>query len=252
MSVNVITQGWGAGLAIPITVTLPPFPNVPLLPGVPQLARSLLFPTSAPPAVGTPATAGVLWHATQAAPVWGVFDSDNNQAIIADSVQEFGYRQEYRISSYQVQAGQFASYNKVIVPFETSIMLTKGGSVTERSTFLQQCAAVVASLNLYTVRTPEQSYPGVNCTRFELSRRGAGAATFFDVELFFTQVIEVQSQYSSTSATDLSNASVPSAVPPLNNGVVSPSVPTTAVQSAALAAVTPPNDELAFLKMLAQ
>jgi hypothetical protein len=119
-------------------------------------------------------------------------------------------------------------------------VLTKGGSLASRTVFLQQCAAVVASLNLYSIRTPESSYSGCNCTRMELSRRGAGNAAYFDVELFFIQIIEVESQYSSTNATNLQNASVPSAVPPVNNGVVAASTPPTAIQTSADQAITPP------------
>jgi hypothetical protein len=246
----IITQGWGAGLGIPITVATPPFPNVPALLGVPQLARSLLAPTSAPPTIGTQATSGALWQSTQAAPVWGVFTqatpdfgfgaSPGVQAIIPDSVTDFGWRQEYRVSNYQIQQGQFASYNKVIVPFENSVTLTKGGSLSERTAFLQTVDAVVNDLStMYTIRTPEKSYPNVVCTRAELSRRGAGNFAYFDVELFFVEVIDATAVYSSTS-TNLSNSSVPSAIPTANNGQTAPSVPSSAVQSSALAAIAPP------------
>ena len=235
MSAQLITQGWGAGLGISITVALPPFPNVPALPGVPQLARSLLFAVSSPPTVGTPATAGAIWQSTQAAPVWGVFDQDGNQVVVPDSVMDFGYRQEYKVSNYPVQQGQFATYNKVLLPYESSLVLTKGGNLASRTAFLQTIDALTSSLNLYNIRTPEKTYTNVNCTRAELSRRGAGNATYFDVELFFIQVVEVTSQYSATS-----NASVPSALPPANNGNTTAVAPSSAVQTSALAAIAPP------------
>jgi hypothetical protein len=239
---SVITAGAGAGLGINITVPLPPFPNVPNLPGVPQLARSLLFQALAPPALGFAAEPGVLWQATQAAPVWGVFDANNNLVINADSVQDFGWRQEYRVSNYQVQRGAFASYNKVALPFECSIVLTKGGSLSERNAFLAEIDAVAASLNLYKIITPEKTYLSCNVTRPELSRRGAANANYFDVELFFVQISEVEQQYSTTTAgtPSTANSSVPSATPPINSGQNNPQTPTTAVQSAAIAAVTPP------------
>ena len=241
MSAQLITQGWGAGLGISITVALPPFPNVPALPGVPQLARSLLFPADPPPTIGTQATAGALWQSTQAAPVWGVFDSDGNQVITPDSVAEFGWRQENRVGTFPVQAGQFATYNRVGLPFESSVTLTKGGDETSRSVFLQEVDDVIAQQNieLYTIRTPEKSYLNVTAVRAELARRGAGNAYYFDVELFFTQVIETEAQYS-TTVTQTSNSSVPSAVPPVNQGLSNPQTPTTAVQQSALAAITPP------------
>jgi hypothetical protein len=229
------------GLAV--TVPLPPFPNVPQLPGVPQLARSLLFPTSISITLGTPATQGALWQASQAAPVWGIFDQDNNQVVTPDSVADFGWRQEFRVSNFPVQQGQFASYNRVLLPFESSIILTKGGTLSERQTFLQQIDAIAAAGNiqLYNIATPEKSYIDVTITRAELSRRGKDNAYYFDVELFFVQVISVNAQYTTTGTTSTADAQEPSAVPTANNGLSSASVPSPAVQAAAITAITPPS-----------
>jgi hypothetical protein len=233
-----ITQGWGAGLGIPITVKLPLYPNVPLLLGVPQLARSLLFPPSPPPTIVTPATSGALWQATLAAPLWGVFDSNGNRVVAADSVAEFGWRKENRIPNFPIQQGQFATYNRVGLPFENSIMLTKGGDLPSRSAFLAQVDALIAqsNINLYTIRTPEKSYPNVSVTRAELSRRGAANFAYFDVELYFIQINQVTAQYSNVQ-TPTNNASVPSAIPPVNQGLNNPQTPSSAVQQAALQAI---------------
>jgi hypothetical protein len=241
MSAQLITQGWGAGLGIAITVATPPFPNVPALPGVPQLARSLLLPAAAPPTIGTQATSGALWQSTQSAPVWGIFDSDNNQVVNPDSVLDFGWRQEIHVSKFPIQAGQFANYNRVFVPFESSVVLTKGGALADRTAFLQEIDAIAApnNINLYTIRTPEKSYQNVSVTRAELSRREAKAAYWFDVEVFFVQIAQVDAQYSSTSAAT-PNASVPSAIPSANQGQTQAQTPPQAVQTSALAAITPP------------
>jgi hypothetical protein len=239
--VTVITQGWGAGLGIPITVPLPPFPFVPALPGVPQMPRSLLFPTNVAIAIAVAATSGVLWQASRSAPVWGVFDSNGALVVHADSVQEFGWRKENRVPNFPIQQGQFGTYNRVGLPFESSITLVKGGSDAERNAFLQEIDTLIAqaNINLYTIRTPEKSYVNVTCTRAELARRGAGNAFYFDVELYFTEVQQVTAQYSQQT-TPTSNAQVPSAVPPVNQGLNNPAVPATAIQSSALAAITPP------------
>lgn len=242
MSVSLITQGWGAGLGIPITVGLPAFPNVASLPGVPQLARSLLIEALAPPVLGFAAEPSVLWQATQSAPVWGIYDSDNNLVVQADSVAAFDWRKENRVSNFPVQQGQFATYNRVGLPNETSLTLTKGGSLAQRTAFLQQIELVIAqqNINLYTIRTPEKTYANVSATRAELSRRGSANAFYFDVELYFIEVIQVAAQYS-TQATPTQNASVPSAIPPTNQGLTNPTVPPSSY-----------NDELSFLKLLAE
>lgn len=238
---TLITQGWGAGLGIPVTVALSPFPNVAALPGVPQLARSLLFAAAAPPALGFAANPSVLWHATQAAPVWGVFDSSNRLVVNADSVMDFGWRKENRIPNFPIQQGQFGTYNRVGLPFETSVVMSKGGTLAARTAFLQQIDAIVAqqNINLYTIRTPEKSYSNVSVTRAELSRRGKDNAYFFDVEVYFIEIANVAAQYSS-SATPLNDALEPSAIPPVNQGLSQPSVPATATQKSAREALVPP------------
>lgn len=236
-----ITQGAGAGLGIAITVPLPPFPNVPKLPGIPQIARSLLFPPATPPALGFAANPSVIWQSTQAAPVWGIFDADNNLVVNADSVQDFGWRKENRIPNFPIQSGQFGTYNRVGLPSENSVTLVKGGSLAARTAFLQQIDAIVAqqNINLYTIRTPEKDYPNVSVTRAELSRRGAANAFYFDVEIYFIEIAPVDAQYS-TVATPTNNAQEPSALPVTNQGLNNPTTPTTAVQKSALAAIVPP------------
>jgi hypothetical protein len=200
-----------------------------------------LFPTEAP-TVGTEATAGALWQATQAAPIWGVFDSNGNQVVIPDSVAAFDWRKENRIPNFPIQQGQFGTYNRVGLPFESSVMLTKGGDLTSRSTFLQQVDALIAqsNINLYTIRTPEKSYQNVSVTRAELSRRGKDNFAFFDVELYFIEINEIAVQYSNVS-TPTNNASTPSAQPVVNQGLNNPQTPSTAVQQSALQAITPPH-----------
>jgi hypothetical protein len=155
-------------------------------------------------------------------------------AIAADSVQEFGWRKENRIPNFPIQQGAFGTYNRVALPFENSITLTKGGTLTDRTAFLQAVDAVIAQANiaLYTIRTPEKSYANVSCTRAEVARRGTGNAFYFDVELFFIEINEVAAQYSTTSTastpvTPTNNASVPSAVPTVNRGLNYPQTPST-------------------------
>lgn len=239
---SLITQGWGAGLGISITVAIPQFPNVANLPGVPQLARSLLLQAITPPALGFAANPDVLWHSTQSAPIWGVFDGNGNLVVEPDSIMDFGWRKENRIGNFPIQQGQFGTYNRVGLPFESSVTLTKGGDLASRSAFLQQIDVLVAqqNINLYTIRTPEKSYVDVSVTRAELSRRGKDNAFFFDVELYFIEIDQVAAQYS-TATTPTNNAQPPSAVPPVNQGLNNPQVPTTAVQKAALTAITPPH-----------
>lgn len=219
-----ITQGWGIGL--PITVPLPVFPSVANLPGVPQLARSVLIEALATPALGFAAEPDLIWQATQSAPVWGVFDVNDDLVVDADSVHSFGWRQENRMPNYPIQEGAFGTFNRVGLPSETSVVLTKGGSLSDRTAFLEQIDILIdrQNIQLYTVRTPERSYFNVSCGRAETARRGPENAFYFDVELYFIEIAPVAAQYS-TVATPTNNAKEPSAVPAVNKGLNNPQQP---------------------------
>lgn len=213
-----------------VIVLVPDFPTVPQLPGVPQLIRQAAGFISVlliPPAIGAPALPGVLWHASQSQPVWGVFDLNGNQVIVPDSVMDFQYRAEWSISDYPVQDDAFASFNKVAHPPEMVVRMVKGSSLQARADFENQCEAVAGSLNLYKILTPEKTYLNVNVLRHEVNRRERRGANFIEADLFFRVINTVQAQYSSTGnlPSPTINALSPSAVPPISVGVVQPLTP---------------------------
>ena len=207
-------------------IPVPQFPDVPFAPGVPQLLRQATVPVPSAPPVLQPAQNGVLWQAAQGDPVWGVFDSDNNAVLTPDSIIDFSNRQEYRVSDFPVQQGQFASYNKVTLPFEIAIKMTSGGTVDDRTQFLNEVTQVAASTGLYTIVTPEKTYLDCNATHYEVTRRGKdGAFWLDDVEMHFRQIIQVTAQYSTTATQPTENAQNPAAVPAVNSGQVQPQTP---------------------------
>jgi hypothetical protein len=206
------------------------FPNVPNLPGAPQVARSLSEAITTV-SIGAASIQSVLASASQAPNIWGVFDSGGNQVVTPDSVREFGTRGEWRVSNFPVQEGSFASYNKVALPAEYFIRMVKGGSVSARQAFQAQVEMVAASLDLYTIITPEESYQNANVTRYEITRKGVADAFFVTVDLFFQKIIQIGAQYSTTSTTpDTSNAAAPSAQPNSSQGTVTPTTPSTVTQ----------------------
>jgi hypothetical protein len=202
----------------------PPFPNVPKLPGVPQLSRSPNFPTGSPQILGIGVAAARLFTAFFVRPVWGVFkevpttpevteDADGVQTVtvsppkklvpvvVPDSIREFSYRNEWNVSDYPVQDGSFASYNKVNNPFEIQLRMTKGGSLSDRQDFLAQIDAISGTLDLYQIITPEKTYHNCNVIRYEVGRRGVGGAFFLsEVDIFFREIRIVQAQYTETAS----------------------------------------------------
>lgn len=216
----------------------PQFPNVPKLPGVPQLLRSPNFPPGPPPIVGVAVALGRLWQALFAQPVWGIFrreepttESEDGietvtvvaervPVVVPDSILEFGYRNEYTVSDYPTQRGSFASYDKVANPAEIVLRMSKGGSERERKEFLDSIDAIAGDLLLYDIITPEKTYFNVNVIRQEVLRRGPrGAAILAETDVYFREIREVSAVYSTTQVVT-ENPQNPSAEPVTNVGSV--------------------------------
>lgn len=223
-------------MALP-PISTPQFPSVADLPGVPQMARSPLAPVLFDLALATPALQSVLWQSTVTEPDWGIFDKDGKLAIKADSVLSFDNRNESAVSSYPVQRGAFANYNKVASPFEVYVRLSKGSNVSERATFLAALRTISDSFDLYTIRTPERSYINCNVTRFEVSRRDNGSAYFLtEVDVYFTEIREVDQQYTDAAA-NTNDAIPPAARTTVNQGAGYAQTPTLQQQTAGRAAL---------------
>lgn len=230
-------------------MSLIPFPNVPNLPGVPQLARaSNGVLNAALPVLGAAAALGSLWRSLLTTPQWGIFKQVPEPApdasglptvtvvsrltpvVVPDSFQDLSYKNEYDVSDVFVQDGSFATYNKVANPFEVSVRMIKGGSASDRAAFLASIEAILATTDLYYILTPERTYANINPTRLEVTRRGSSAAFFLtEVDLFFREIRSETPQYT-TTAVSLLNAQNPSAQDPQNNGVVNPVAPVTPPQ----------------------
>lgn len=204
------------------------YPDVPIARGVPQLRRSPTAAQIRALALVTSAIAGRLWQSSVNAPRWGIYNSKDERIVTPDNVMAFDNRNEARVSDFPVQQGAFASYNKVAVPYEVLLRLTKAGDLRDRAEFLTQVETVFKSLELLYIRTPERGYKNVNLIRYEVTRRGAVGAYFLtEVDVYFREVRQVPAQYSTTQAATR-NAELPSAQPSVNQGIVQPEpVPTT-------------------------
>jgi hypothetical protein len=207
-------------------VVLPAFPDVPIAPGVPPVARALgaAFATTAAALVAD--AAGVL--SLFSSPQWGVFDLNGSPVIVPDSIFGFEFRREFRLSNFPVEQGGFGTYNKVALPFEPRVTMTSNGENVDRATFLAQVDAACSSLNLYSVVTPEVTYPSVNLTHYDYRRQAQDGATLLTVDLWFEEVrITATSQFtqngdgSGTSGSTLvGNTKASTGTPPVNGGTV--------------------------------
>jgi hypothetical protein len=211
-----------------VFIPVSPFPNVPQLPGVPQLVRSGLI--EAQSVLDTGLLIGqVIRFAIAQAPVWGIFNQNNVKVINPDSIFSLNARAEWRKSNYPQQLGAFVSYNKVPVPGVPTVRMNKGGSLSDRKTFLKQIRAIAGDTNLYNIITPEETFVNVNVSKVEYTRRSSEGAYFLEVDIMFEAVNQQNAQYSSTAA-NTANAVNPTALPTVNGGNVQ-AVPLTSAQS---------------------
>lgn len=101
---------------------------------------------------------------------WGIFTSDGAPVIVADNVLSFEFKKDWNVSDYPLEKGAFESYNKVQLPYEASIMFSTGGSLAARRAFLQSIQAIAGNLKLYSVVTPEFTYPKANIVHYDYAR----------------------------------------------------------------------------------
>lgn len=208
------------------------YPNVPNVPGVPQLLRQL--PSAPPTIVATLTGVASLVRAFTSTSQWGIFahvepvketsESGITEVLVVakrvpvvtpDSYLDFDYTQDWTVSTAPTQKGGFVDYNRVASPFEIKLRMFKGGSITDRKTFLQQIEDL-GTTALYDIFTPEKSYLRCNFVRSEISRRGEkGAYQLNMVDVFFREIRQVIPTYTKTVIAEPTNVS---ATQQQNNG----------------------------------
>jgi hypothetical protein len=198
-------------------------PAVPLLPGVPSLASY------------TPAVNAVLLTADAISllsglfgPQWGIFQ---NGALVIDpeSVVSFDYKQEYTISDYPLEQGAFESYDRVLLPFESRLTLSSGGSIVDRAALIAQIQTLSTGVNIYDVVTPEAVYPSVSVHHYDY-RRTADNAGRLQIDVWLTQIRV-------TTSTQFTNTQAPNGASPQGAGSVQ-TTPATSAQQGALGGIT--------------
>lgn len=161
-----------------------PLPDVPKVPGVPDLPRGIYVPPVGEivgdlldNAVGT-----LLGNNA-----WGIFDENGNDALDADSIIEIEYRNDSQVSNYIQEQGAFASYNKVDNPYEFSVSVAIARNLFNRSRFIRKIEDIRQSTNVYSVVTPEKTY--LNATLQGITyRRDNTRVSLIIVEMAFVEI----------------------------------------------------------------
>ncbi|MEX3614387.1 MAG: hypothetical protein VB141_11690 [Burkholderia gladioli] len=208
-----------------------PFPNVPKVPGVPVIFRSLSVPTPESLAISAlGALTDLLGLSTQ----WGVYDQDGSKALSPDTFLAVDYKNNSRVSSYPQEQGAFASYNKVQTPYDVRVRMAIGADLATRTAFLARCEAMLKSLDTFTVITPEATYQSATLENYEYRRETRDGTTLITVDLWFLEIrVAPAAQYSTPpggtsasagAATTLRSDQVKSAstASPVSGGQVNP------------------------------
>ncbi|KWO62553.1 phage baseplate protein [Burkholderia territorii] len=189
------------------------FPDVPPLPGVPDLNR-------------LPLAVGVRTGVTQFlqgidyfgflpgdAPQWIIADEQGNSLVTPDSVVDLNYKGESRVGSAPVEQGGFSSYNKIAQPQDLTLRLSCGGKNMKRDAFLGMLTLLRDSLQLVQVITPDMIYPSYNVDRVDYKRTSSNGVSLIIADVHFVEVrVNAQALYGNTAQ--------PSGAIPQNQGQV--------------------------------
>lgn len=137
-------------------------------------------------------------------PRWGIFGSTGAVVLAADAVLSVEYTHDYKVSDYPQEKGAFQSYNKLQVPYQHKITFAVA---RDRAGFLTAVETAVGSLELYTVTTPEKSYPSVNLTHVGYRRVQNNGASTFLVDVWTEEIRIIGSaSFSNTRSTNGADA----------------------------------------------
>jgi hypothetical protein len=147
-----------------------------------------------------------------AAPAWGVY-LNGFPAIVPDSIAAVEFKADWRVSDFTQEAGAFQTYNKVRMPYDARVTMTKGGTSAARAAFLYTVETAAASLNLYSVVTPDRTYPSATIDHYDYRRTDKNGVGLLTVDLWLMEVRV-------TATTTFSNTQAPSGAASVNDGNV--------------------------------
>jgi hypothetical protein len=229
-----------------------PFPAIPAYPGVPPLPRAAI--ASPIISIGLGSLASILINSLQAQSQWGIYDQNGNllgidnsgslsiESIISnqitgggDSVQStvsVEYNKENKISTFPVEQGGFATYNKVQLPANPVVTLALSGDESDRTQFLAAIESACNSTDLYNVVTPEVTYTNYSLERYNYRRSASRGMTLLIVEISLEEVRTVSATF--TQATLIQTPQAPDAAAQVQNGLTATQAPDQSVLSAGM------------------
>lgn len=112
-----------------------------------------------------------------------------------DSVLSLAVRKGSEVSSYRLETGSFANYNKVEKPRMIPIRLIKGGTESERMQFLMWLELESKRTKLYDIAVPELTYKNLTLIDYSIMRETRSGATLIIADCMFQEIMQITFQY---------------------------------------------------------
>jgi len=130
---------------------------------------------------------------------WGVYDLSGNLVFDVDSVLSLKQSAKAKASTFPVELGSFAGFNKVLEPFQNKVRLAVNG-LARVATFQAALDTELASTNLYNVVTPTKVYLNVTLESYGHDQTADnGGVSGLVVDLALLQIREVTPAYATAA-----------------------------------------------------
>ena len=185
------------------------FPNVPALPGVPNVNRAVagaLTRTGVLPALRGLDRYGIIDGLLNSLlrKQWGVFDKSGAAVLQPDAIISVEYKGDDEIANHPVEKGGFASYNKVSKRSEISLVMTcSGGGELSRGDFLEALEKLKTALDPLDIVTSDNTYENYNLVHYDYKRSAQNGVSLITANCRFQEVRETASvEYTETKQPD--------------------------------------------------
>lgn len=158
---------------IPIVKSL--YPKVPAVAGVPTLLRSgaQIFDTFTLGLLDATGLVNSLLGVE--ADRYSVYDQEGKKIAKYESVVSVRFRDSADVSTYPVERGSFAAYNKVDGPFAVEVVLRCAGKVQDRNDFQSDLRDAKKSLTLYSIVGEDHAFRRANLISIDWVREDVTA-----------------------------------------------------------------------------
>jgi hypothetical protein len=131
---------------------------------------------------------------------WTIMSEDGGSAIAFTSFIGMRVNSDGSASSYPVEEGAFASYNKMQAPIEITVNLGKSGEAYDIESTIQVIEKYKQEATKLSVVTPTMFYESMTLESYSYSHRRDNGARILLVELRLKEVKEVTTQTTDVDA----------------------------------------------------